>query len=427
LIVLISLSILLICFFANIPIATSLIFSSLIYFVLAGDAPLVILAQRMVAATEKIPLLAIPFFVTLGTLMTYSGISKRMMAFADTLTGHMPGGLAQVNVLLSTLMGGLSASSNADAAMDCKMLVPEMERYGYSKAFSVAVTAASAQITPIIPPGIALIIYGFIANVSIAKMFMAGIIPGIMMCVGEMVMVNIISKKRGYLPHRQSRATFREIWNEFKKAFWALSLMIIVIGGIRMGIFTPTEAGSIAIIYILIVSIFVYKEFKIIQLKNVLLESARATGTVMIIVMAAAGFAWIITWEGVASVITGIVTTLSTNPVVYIAIINVFLLIVGMFLEGSTALIVLIPLLVPTASALGIDLVHFGIVIILNLAIGTLTPPMGTILFLTCGLTGAKVDEVVRELIPFYAVLLSVLLMISFIPEIVLFLPNLLK
>jgi len=160
----------------------------LIYFVLAGDAPLVILAQRMIAATEKIPLLAIPFFVTLGTLMSHSGISKRMMAFADTLTGHMPGGLAQVNVLLSTLMGGLSASSNADAAMDCKMLVPEMERYGYSKAFSVAVTAASAQITPIIPPGIALIIYGFIANVSIAKMFIAGIIPGIMMCIGEMVM-----------------------------------------------------------------------------------------------------------------------------------------------------------------------------------------------------------------------------------------------
>jgi len=313
--------------------------------------------------------------------MSHSGISKRMMAFAGSLTGHMPGGLAQVFVLLSTLMGGLSASSNADAAMDCKMLVPEMERYGYSEAFSVAVTAASAQITPIIPPGIALIIYGFIANVSIAKMFIAGIIPGIMMCIVEMVMVNLISKKRGYLPHRQSRATFREIWNEFKNAFWALSLIIIVIGGIRMGIFTPTEAGSIAVIYTLIVSIFVYKDFKIVQLKNVLLESARATGIVMIIVMAASGFAWIITWEGVASVVTGIVTTISTNPAVYIAIINVFLLILGMFLEGSTALIVLIPLLVPTASCLGIDLVHFGIVIILNLVIGTLTPPMGTILF----------------------------------------------
>jgi|LSQX01.2.fsa_nt_gb tripartite ATP-independent transporter DctM subunit len=410
----------------NVPIAIGLAASTLLYFIISNQLPIMIVAQRMIGAVESVPLLAIPFFVTLGTLMNYSGISKRVMNFAEILTGHMIGGLAQVNVLLSTLMGGLSASNLADAAMQSKILVPEMVRFGYSKEFSAAVTAASSLITPIIPPGIGLIVYGFIANVSIGKMFMAGIIPGILMCVAQMMAVHVVSKKRGYRPTREKRASLREVFVAFKDAAWALTLVIVIIGGVRAGVFTPTEAGAVAVAYTVIIGAFVYRDLKAKDIYKAIVEAVQSTGSIMLIIMAASAFAWVLTWEGVTHNITNLVVGITPNPYVFLLVINIFLLILGMLVEGSSAMIILIPLLLPTVKALGIDLIHFGIILILNLAIGTLTPPMGTILFVTSSLTGAKIDLMVRELVPFYIVLLISLFLVTYVPAISLFLPNLL-
>lgn len=410
----------------NVPIAIGLAASTLLYFIISNQLPIMIVAQRMIGAVESVPLLAIPFFVTLGTLMNYSGISKRVMNFAEILTGHMIGGLAQVNVLLSTLMGGLSASNLADAAMQSKILVPEMVRFGYSKEFSAAVTAASSLITPIIPPGIGLIVYGFIANVSIGKMFMAGIIPGILMCIAQMMAVHVVSKKRGYRPTREKRASLREVFVAFKDAAWALTLVIVIIGGVRAGVFTPTEAGAIAVAYTVIIGAFVYRDLKAKDIYKAIVEAVQSTGSIMLIIMAASAFAWVLTWEGVTHNITNLVVGITPNPYVFLLVINIFLLILGMLVEGSSAMIILIPLLLPTVKALGIDLIHFGIILILNLAIGTLTPPMGTILFVTSSLTGAKIDQMVRELVPFYIVLLISLFLVTYVPAISLFLPNLL-
>ena len=413
-----------ISFIINVPIAIGLAASTLLYFIISNQLPIMIVAQRMIEAVESVPLLAIPFFVTLGTLMNYSGLSKKVMDFAEVLTGHMIGGLAQVNVLLSTLMGGLSASNLADAAMQSKILVPEMVRFGYSKEFSAAVTAASSLITPIIPPGIGLIVYGFIANVSIGKMFMAGIIPGILMCVAQMMAVHVVSKKRGYRPTREKRASLREVFVAFKDAAWALTLVIVIIGGVRAGICTPTEAGAIAVFYTVIIGVFVYRDLKAKDIYKAIVEAVQSTGSIMLIIMAASAFAWVLTWEGVTHNITNLVVGITPNPYVFLLVINIFLLILGMLVEGSSAMIILIPLLLPTVKALGIDLIHFGIILILNLAIGTLTPPMGTILFVTSSLTGAKMELIVKELVPFYIVLLISLFLVTYVPAISLFLPS---
>ncbi|MPM01593.1 Sialic acid TRAP transporter large permease protein SiaM [bioreactor metagenome] len=382
--------------------------------------------QRTISGLESIPLLAVPFFVMAGVFMNYTGITSRMIRFAEVLTGHMPGGLAQTNVVLSTLMGGLSGSSLADAAMQSKILVPEMEKRGYGKAFSSAVTGASALITPIIPPGIALIIYGFVGNVSIGRLFLAGVVPGVMTCLFMMVVVHFISKRRGYLPIYEKRAGIREVFRAFREASWALFLPVVIVGGIRFGVFTPTEAGSIAILYALVLGTIVYREMTLKDLKTGLIETVTTTASIMLIIAAASSFAWILTWERVPQITANWVLTMVSSPGVFLLLINIFLLIVGMFIEGNAAMLVLIPIFMPMVQALGINDVHFGMVFIFNMAVGSLTPPMGTVMFTTCSITGAKIGDYIRESVPFYLVLLFCLLLITYIPQISLFLPNLL-
>ncbi|MDW7673878.1 MAG: TRAP transporter large permease [Bacillota bacterium] len=414
-----------ILFLINIPISYSLMASTLIYF-LTSDLTPMILVQRMIGGIESIPLLAVPFFVTAGVLMNYTGISKRMVNFAEVMTGHLPGGLAQVNVLLSTLMGGLSGSSIADAAMQSKILVPEMVKRGYSKAFSSAVTGASALITPIIPPGIALIIYGYVGNVSIGRLFLAGILPGVLMCVILMLTVHFISKKRGYLPARDKAARPKEVLIASRDAFLALLLPVVIIGGIRFGIFTPTEAGSIAVIYALFLGAIVYREMKINHLKEALYESVSTTTSILLIIAAASSFAWVLTWERVPHIATEFVTSLVHSPSMFLLVVNIFLLIIGMFIEGNVALIILTPLLMPMVKVYGIDPVHFGMIFIFNLSVGTLTPPLGTIMFTTCSITGTKIADFLKEIIPFYIVLAICLILITYLPIISLWLPSVL-
>ncbi len=408
-------------FFAlNIPVAYCLMVSALSYFVFCPTGmPANVVIQRMIASAESFPMLAIPFFILAGTIMTYSGISSSLMSFAECLTGHMAGGLGQVNVLLSAMMGGVSGSSNADAAMQAKMLVPEMEKRGYGKGFSAAVTAASACITPVIPPGITLILYAFMAEVSVSKMFIAGYVPGILITIALMIVVTIVSRKKGYKPVRERMAPAGEIGREFVRSLWALFMPFGLILGLRIGIFTASEAGAVSVVYCLLVGFFVYKELKLEMLPRIIKESVCSTCSVMLIIVSASAFSYYMSWERIPQVITEMLTSVTTSPVGLLLIINVFLLILGMFLEGTASLIILTPLLLPVAKSLGIDPIHLGIVMVVNITMGGMTPPFGTLIFVVCSTLKLNVTEFVKESLPFIAALILVLLLITYCPPLV--------
>ncbi len=414
-------------FFAlNIPVAYCLMVSALSYFVFCPTGmPANVVIQRMIASAESFPMLAIPFFILAGTIMTYSGISSSLMSFAECLTGHMAGGLGQVNVLLSAMMGGVSGSSNADAAMQAKMLVPEMEKRGYGKGFSAAVTAASACITPVIPPGITLILYAFMAEVSVSKMFIAGYVPGILITIALMIVVTIVSRKKGYKPVRERMAPAGEIGREFVRSLWALFMPFGLILGLRIGIFTASEAGAVSVVYCLLVGFFVYKELKLEMLPQIIKESVCSTCSVMLIIVSASAFSYYMSWERIPQVITEMLTSVTTSPVGLLLIINVFLLILGMFLEGTASLIILTPLLLLVAKSLGIDPIHLGIVMVVNITMGGMTPPFGTLIFVVCSTLKLNVTEFVKESLPFIAALILVLLLITYCPPLVTTLPDL--
>lgn len=416
-----------ILYFSSIPIAYALFGSSLFYFaIIDTSSPVDLILQKFVTSTQSFPLLAIPFFVMAGSIMNYAGISKKLMQFADVLTGHMTGGLAQVNVLLSMLMGGVSGSANADAAMQSKMLVPEMEKRGYDKAFSTAITAASSAVTPVIPPGINLIIYALIANVSVGRTFMAGYLPGLLMTVCLMVAVAIISKKRGYVPVREKRASAKEILVQSIDSIWALLFPFGIILGLRIGMFTPSEAGAVAVFYTIIVGKFIYKELGKQHIIPILKETIFGTSGVVLIIVSASVFGYYLNWERIPQALTGLLLNLTQNKYLMLMIINVLFLILGMFLEGGAAMIILAPLLVPVVVRLGVDPIHFGLITIVNIMIGGLTPPFGSMMFTCCSITGCKLQDFVREVIPFIIALLIALLLVTYIPVITLILPNLL-
>jgi tripartite ATP-independent transporter DctM subunit len=358
--------------------------------------------------------------------MNYSGISAKLMDLADALVGHLTGGLGHVNVLLSTLMGGISGSGAADAAMECKLLVPEMEKRGYSKGFSAAVTAASACITPIIPPGVGLVVFAFVCEVSLGKLMSAGYIPGLLMMIGLMILVGIISRKRNYKPSRTKRASGKEIWTLLKKSSWALFLPFGLIMGLRFGVFTATEGGAMMAIYSLLVGKFVYKELKFRDLPKIMYESVLSMAAVMLVLNAANVFSYYLSWERIPQALSASLIEISKNKYLFLLFVNILLLILGMFLDGMATMIILAPLLAPVATALGIDLVHFGLVMVLNCAIGAITPPFGTYIFLVSGTVKIKTDTLIKELLPFIGVCIAVLLLITYIPWFTMVIPNLL-
>lgn len=420
--------ILFIFFFLNVPISFALMGASLFFFGFTDTGmDFDLIMQTFIRSAESFPLLAIPFFIMAGSIMNFSGISKRLMGMAEVLTGHMIGGMAHVNILLSVLMGGISGSANADAAMQCKILVPEMVKRGYSKGFSAAITAASSIISPIIPPGIVLIIYALLSNVSVTKMFITGYVPALMIALALMIVVGIISRKRNYAPSREKRATLKEVLIELKKSFWALILPFVIILGMRVGIFTPTEAGAIAVVVTTFIGFFVYKELKITDFKEILLDTVSGTSTVMFILIAANVFGAYLSWERLPYKLTQILLEYSNTPWTLLLMINLILLFAGMFIDGGAAMIILAPLLIPAASSLGIDLLHLGIVMVVNIMLGGITPPFGSMMFLTCSLLNIKLQEFIKEITPFIIALLIVLTILTYMPSIVLFLPNLLS
>ena len=414
-------------YFTGIPIAYALFGATLSYFTfLDHGAPVDLILQKFITSAQSFPLLAIPFFILAGSIMNYAGISGKLMKFAEVLTGHMKGGLGQVNVLLSVLMGGVSGSANADAAMQCKMLVPEMEKRGYKKATAAAITAASSAVTPVIPPGINLIVYALIASVSVGKMFMAGYIPGILMAVALMITVNIIAKKRGYMPTREKHATLGEIARQALDSIWALLFPFGIIAGLRMGVFTPSEAGAVAVLYCIIVGVFIYKNLKVSHIPAIIKETVYGTSTVVLIIIAASVFGYYMTWQMIPQQLTGLLLGITSNKYLMLLLINILLLLLGMFLEGGAALIIIAPLLVPVVTKLGVDPIHFGLIAIVNIMIGGITPPFGSMMFTCCSMTDCKLEDFIRESIPFIIAMLISLLLITYIPQISLLLPNLL-
>ena len=413
-------------FVLNVPIYISMLCSSVIYFI-SSDVNVMILMQKLFGGVQKTSLLAIPFFIMSGICMNYTGITSRMMKFADLCVGHMWGGLAQVNVLLSTLMGGLCGSSNADAAMQCKMLVPEMEKRGFNRAFSAAVTASSALISPMIPPGVMLILYASITENSVLDMFMAGYLPGILMCVTLMLAVAYVSHRDGYKPSREKRAPFKDIFLGLVECFWAILMIVVLIVGLRTGIVTATEGGAVLCVLCVVVGMLIYKELRPKDLLVVAKESFASVANVFGIIISATVFGLYLTYAQIPQQITRLILDMNVGKIGFLLVVNVILLIMGMFVDSSAVLMIAVPLLYPVAMQLNIHPIHFGIVCILNLSIGALTPPFGAVMYQCCNLCKIEMPEFLKEGKELIAALLISLLLVTFIPAISTFLPTIMK
>ncbi|MDO5725651.1 MAG: TRAP transporter large permease [Tissierellia bacterium] len=420
--------VLFILFFLNIPIAFALIGSSLFYFVFLNTTmPMEMVIQQFVTSIESFPYLAVPFFIMVGSTMNYSGISEALMDFANVLVGHTKGGLAQVNCLLSALMGGISGSANADAAMQSKILVPEMKKKGFSLPFSAAVTAASSAVSPVIPPGTNLILYAIIAGVPVGTMFLAAYGPGILMTISLMITVHIIAVRRNYIPSRENKATAGEIGTQFIKSIWALIIPFGIIMGMRLGMFTPTEAGAIAVVFSLFVGFFIYKKLELKHIPIILKDTVKSTGSVMIIIASAKVFGYYLTLERIPQIITELLVNMTDSAFVVLMVINLMLLFIGMFIEGGAALVILAPLLVPAVKLFGVDPIHFGMIFIVNIMIGGLTPPFGSMMFTVCSIVGVKLEDFIREVWPFIIALIVVLILVTYSETIALFIPKLIE
>lgn len=377
--------------------------------------------QRLVATMETTSYLAIPYFVTAGAIMNYSGISKRLLDFADALIGHVTGGLGHVNVLLSVFMGGISGSAAADAAMECKMLVPEMERKGYSKDFSAAVTLASSLITPIIPPGMGLIVYAMLAEVSVGRMFAAGYLPGFFTAILMMILVYVISKKHGYKGSREKMAPIKEILKLALDGFWALIIPFGLLMALRSGVFSANEAGAFCAVYALIIGAFVYKELKPEHIWPILKESFLGTATVMITICGAMAMSYWLNVERIPNLLAQVIVQSGLSATGYILLVVVMLLIFGMFM--TSGITILAPLLVPIASALNIDLIHFGIVMVFTLGIGNMSPPFGIVLYQVSSLLEIKLERLIKASFPFLVLMILCALLYALIPWFSTFLP----
>ena len=384
------------------------------------------LLSRLFNGMYSFPLMAIPFFILAGELMNHGGITLRLVHFAHTLIGHVRGGLAQVNILSSILFAGLSGSAVADTSALGSMLIPAMEKSGYSRRFAAAVTAASSVIGPIIPPSGIMILYAFIMEVSPAALFAAGIVPGLLVGFGLMTLTAWISKKRNY-PVANEKASWSERGIAFKDSFLPLLTPLILLGGILGGIFTPTEASGVAAGYALILSVFILRTLKLSDLPAVFGRAALASGIILLLVGAAVSFAWIVTVSGTAKQLAGFILGLGDNPLLLLFLFNIMLLIVGMFLDAGPAILILGPILEPVfVGQLGLDPIHFAIIMCVNVTVGLATPPMGLVLFVSSSISGEKIERIAREMLPFLAVEIGVIFLLTYFPALSMTVPKLL-
>ncbi|HRX25665.1 C4-dicarboxylate TRAP transporter large permease protein DctM [bioreactor metagenome] len=413
----------LVCFFMGIPLALVMGITGIVVLIAMG-VPLEVVAQRMFTGIDSFPLMAVPFFILAGDLMNRGGTTVRIIGFANSLVGHIRGGLAHACVVANMIFAGISGSSVADASAIGSIMIPSMEKSGYDLDFSAALNSVAATIGPIIPPSIIMVIYGVSVNVSVGGLFAAGFVPGILMGLALMIVVTRVAKKKNY-PTSEGFSGKR-VAAEFRSSVWALMAPIIILGGILGGVFTPTEAAAVAVIYSFFVGKFIFREIAWKDVPHILFQSGITTGAILLIISLANVFAWVIAANQVPVKLSALFLSATSNPYVFLLIVNILLLIVGMFMETGAAIILLAPILAPIAAKLGINPLHFGFMMVLNLAIGMATPPVGVCLFVSCGITGLSLEKVSAAAMRFVIALLGVLLLVTYVAPISLFLPKLL-
>lgn len=402
----------------GVPIAYTLVLVAVSLLFAIDNFDTTLIAQSVVFGANSFTLLAIPFFILAGEIMSYGGISLRIVNFVASLVGHVRGGLGYVVIIASTIFAGLSGSAVADAAALGAILIPMMVRMGYDRALSTALICAAAMIAPIIPPSIPFILYGVAGQVSIGRLFMAGIVPGMILSAALIAFWYFLAKKKNF-PVGQ-KATGYELYVAFKKAFLALIMPAIIVGGIRFGVFTPTEAGCVAVMYALFISVFVYKELGLKDIAHVLVSTAKITGMVLLVAATATSAAWVITTAGVPGAIADALSGFAESPMMLMLVINVFLVLLGMVMDLVPAMLIFAPIFVPLVKSVGIDPVYFGVIMTLNLVLGLITPPVGTVLYVGCGVAKIGMGELVKKLWPLLVVELSVLLLFIVFPQIIL-------
>jgi tripartite ATP-independent transporter DctM subunit len=406
------------------PVAFSLGVSSLFYLLVKG-VPLSIIPQKMYSGIDSFVLLCIPAFIVAGNLMNTAGITRRIINFSNAIVGHIRGGLALANVAASMIFAGISGTALADTASIGAILIPAMKEEGYDADFSAAVTASSSTVGPIIPPSVPMIIVGTLTGLSVTRLFLAGAIPGVILGFSLMAITYYLSVKRNY--PKEERLSLRAVFRTFLDASWALGMVVLILAGILGGIFTPTEASVVAVVYALLVGTLVYRELRPSNIPRIVIESVRMTTSVMVLVGLARLFAWIITTERIPQLVAQGILSISTNPFVVILLINAILLFVGCFMETVAALVIFVPVLLPVAMKIGMDPIHFAVMVVLNLIIGLTTPPVGVCLFVAANIARISLGDLVKANIPFLLVLLAVLFLVSYCPPLSLTLPGLLR
>lgn len=410
----------------SVPIGICLGLATMIVMVFVdGTPPMVLLARSVVTGADSFPLIAVPLFILAGDLMQHGGMSRRIVGFANALIGHIRGGLAYVNVLACVFFAAISGSSPATVAAIGSNMIPEMEKVGYKRRFSGALTASSGMIGVMIPPSIPFIIYGVTAEVSIGKLFLAGVIPGILFAMMFMLVARILLRNDVTVHGSTTTFSGAGVWESFRTSIWALLVPGIILGGIYSGIFTPTEAGAVAVVYATIIGIFVYRDITFRNLPNILAGSAKTSGTILVLVIMATAFGRLITLARIPTELAASITSLSDNPIIILLLINLLLLVIGMFMETISSIIIMTPILLPVATALGVDPIVFGVILTVNLAIGFCTPPLGVNLFVASGISKVSIEELSKAILPFFVGMLVLLMLITYVPAISLALPSL--
>ncbi len=410
---------------AGMPVAFALALAAFPVFVMTGTMPPTVAIQKMVTATQSFPLLAVPFFIFAGNLMNATGITERLVRFARLLTGWMAGGLGQVSILLSLMMGGISGSAVADASMEARLLGPSMtSQGGYSRAAAAAVLAFGSIITATIPPSIGLILFGFINEVSIGRLFVAGVVPGVVLTVFLMATAWFVAKRNGYAADLAEMPSFREVWASFADSVWALAFPVILIVGFRFGLFTATEAGAFLVGYALFIGFFVYRELTWDKLYEATRGSVSDLGMVMLLIMMAAVLGYAVTVERGPQQITEFVTSLTTDPTLVLLLVVALLIVSGMFLEGAANILLVTPIVLPVLVHAGYDPVHMGILIVTLINFGGLTPPVGVIMFTVCGILDVKTGAFSKAALPYFVAMIVFFAVLTLFPALSLFLPG---
>ena len=410
------------CIAAGVPIAFSLGFSALAYLLIAG-VPVTVIPQTMFAGLDSFVMLAIPAFILAGNLMNAGGITNRIIDFANALVGHIRGGLALTNVASSLGFGGISGTALSDTASIGSVMIPAMKKQGYGSGFSAAVTSISSTVGPMLPPSLPMIIIGTLASISIGDLFVAGAIPGVVLGIGFLFVTYLIAVKRQYPKGR--RHSVSEVGKSFFGAFWALLMVVIILWGILGGYFTPTEAAVVVVFYAFIVGKFVYKELDMKEIPGIMMDTLRTTASILILVALANTFGWILVAEGVPILVADGILSLTESPVLITLLMILLLLIVGMYMETIAAIVILFPVLLPVAENIGMDPIHFSIIMVLALMIGLSTPPVGVCLFVASQFANVKIMTTVKELVPYFVIAIIVLIIVAFVPSLSLFLPGL--